>query len=291
MIDIKRKGIVLAGGSGTRLYPSTKAISKQIIPVYDKPMVYYPISTLMLSGIRDILIISSPEHIDLYKDLLGDGSEWGVNFQYIIQPTPDGLAQAFVLGENFIGTDHCALVLGDNIFYGNGLEKILMEASSASNPTVFAYRVQDPERFGVIEFDANKKALSIEEKPIKPKSNYAITGLYFYDNSVVNIAKNLKPSERGELEITDLNKEYLRLNKLSVKHMSRGYAWLDTGTPESLVDASNFIYSLEKRQGTKISCPEEIALHKKWISTEDLKKNIINKKGEYIDYLKMLTEV
>jgi len=291
MIDIKRKGIVLAGGSGTRLYPSTKAISKQIIPVYDKPMVYYPISTLMLSGIRDILIISSPEHIDLYKDLLGDGSEWGVNFQYIIQPSPDGLAQAFVLGENFIGTDHCALVLGDNIFYGNGLEKILMEASSASNPTVFAYRVQDPERFGVIEFDANKKALSIEEKPIKPKSNYAITGLYFYDNSVVNIAKNLKPSERGELEITDLNKEYLRLNKLSVKHMSRGYAWLDTGTPESLVDASNFIYSLEKRQGTKISCPEEIALHKKWISTEDLKKNIINKKGEYIDYLKMLTEV
>ena len=291
MIDIKRKGIVLAGGSGTRLYPSTKAISKQIIPVYDKPMVYYPISTLMLSGIRDILIISSPEHIDLYKDLLGDGSEWGVNFQYIIQPSPDGLAQAFILGENFIGTDHCALVLGDNIFYGSGLEKILMEASSASNPTVFAYRVQDPERFGVIEFDANKKALSIEEKPIKPKSNYAITGLYFYDNSVVNIAKNLKPSERGELEITDLNKEYLRLNKLGVKHMSRGYAWLDTGTPESLVDASNFIYSLEKRQGTKISCPEEIALHKKWISKEDLKKNIINKKGEYIDYLKMLTEV
>ena len=291
MIDIKRKGIVLAGGSGTRLYPSTKAISKQIIPVYDKPMVYYPISTLMLSGIRDILIISSPEHIDLYKDLLGNGSEWGVNFQYIIQPSPDGLAQAFILAENFIGDDHCALILGDNIFYGNGLEKILMEASSASNPTVFAYRVQDPERFGVIEFDANKKALSIEEKPIKPKSNYAITGLYFYDNSVVNIAKNLKPSERGELEITDLNKEYLRLNKLSVKHMSRGYAWLDTGTPESLVDASNFIYSLEKRQGTKISCPEEIALHKKWISTEDLKKNIINKKGEYIDYLKMLTEV
>lgn len=291
MIDIKRKGIVLAGGSGTRLYPSTKAISKQIIPVYDKPMVYYPISTLMLSGIRDILIISSPEHIDLYKDLLGDGSEWGVSFQYIIQPSPDGLAQAFILGENFIGTDHCALVLGDNIFYGSGLEKILMEASSASNPTVFAYRVQDPERFGVIEFDANKKALSIEEKPIKPKSNYAITGLYFYDNSVVNIAKNLKPSERGELEITDLNKEYLRLNKLGVKHMSRGYAWLDTGTPESLVDASNFIYSLEKRQGTKISCPEEIALHKKWISKEDLKKNIINKKGEYIDYLKMLTEV
>ena len=291
MIDIKRKGIVLAGGSGTRLYPSTKAISKQIIPVYDKPMVYYPISTLMLSGIRDILIISSPEHIDLYKDLLGNGSEWGVNFQYIIQPSPDGLAQAFILAENFIGDDHCALILGDNIFYGNGLEKILMEASSASNPTVFAYRVQDPERFGVIEFDANKKALSIEEKPIKPKSNYAITGLYFYDNSVVNIAKNLKPSERGELEITDLNKEYLRLNKLSVKHMSRGYAWLDTGTPESLVDASNFIYSLEKRQGTKISCPEEIALHKKWISTEDLKKNIINKKGEYIDYLKMLTEI
>jgi glucose-1-phosphate thymidylyltransferase len=290
MSVIKRKGIVLAGGSGTRLYPSTKAISKQIIPVYDKPMVYYPISTLMLSGIKDILIISSPDHIHLYKELLGDGSAWGVNFQYKIQPHPGGLAQAFILGEDFIGDDHCALVLGDNIFHGNGLEKLLMEASSTSSPTVFAYRVQDPERFGVVEFDTNKKVISIEEKPTKPKSNYAVTGLYFYDNSVINIAKNLTPSERGELEITDLNKEYLRLNKLGVKYMSRGYAWLDTGTPESLIDASSFIYSLEKRQGTKISCPEEIALHKKWISVEGLKKNIANKKGDYIDYLKMLTE-
>jgi glucose-1-phosphate thymidylyltransferase len=290
MSVIKRKGIVLAGGSGTRLYPSTKAISKQIIPVYDKPMVYYPISTLMLSGIKDILIISSPDHIHLYKELLGDGSAWGVNFQYKIQPHPGGLAQAFILGEDFIGDDHCALVLGDNIFHGNGLEKLLMEASSTSSPTVFAYRVQDPERFGVVEFDTNKKVISIEEKPTKPKSNYAVTGLYFYDNSVINIAKNLTPSERGELEITDLNKEYLRLNKLGVKYMSRGYAWLDTGTPESLIDASSFIYSLEKRQGTKISCPEEIALYKKWISVEGLKKNIANKKGDYIDYLKMLTE-
>jgi len=290
MSVIKRKGIVLAGGSGTRLYPSTKAISKQIIPVYDKPMVYYPISTLMLSGIKDILIISSPDHIHLYKELLGDGSAWGVNFQYKIQPHPGGVAQAFILGEDFIGDDHCALVLGDNIFHGNGLEKLLMEASSTSSPTVFAYRVQDPERFGVVEFDTNKKVISIEEKPTKPKSNYAVTGLYFYDNSVINIAKNLTPSERGELEITDLNKEYLRLNKLGVKYMSRGYAWLDTGTPESLIDASSFIYSLEKRQGTKISCPEEIALHKKWISVEGLKKNIANKKGDYIDYLKMLTE-
>jgi len=290
MSIIKRKGIVLAGGSGTRLYPSTTAISKQIIPVYDKPMVYYPISTLMLSGIKDILIISSPDHIHLYEELLGDGSAWGVNFQYKIQPHPGGLAQAFILGEDFIGDDHCALVLGDNIFHGNGLEKLLMEASSTSEPTVFAYRVQDPERFGVVEFDINKKVLSIEEKPTKPKSNYAVTGLYFYDNSAINIAKNLTPSERGELEITDLNKEYLRLNKLGVKHMSRGYAWLDTGTPESLIDASNFIYSLEKRQGTKISCPEEIALYKKWISKESLRKNIANKKGDYIDYLKMLTE-
>jgi glucose-1-phosphate thymidylyltransferase len=290
MSIIKRKGIILAGGSGTRLYPSTKAISKQIIPVYDKPMVYYPISTLMLSGIKDILIISTPEHTHLYKELLGDGSAWGVNFQYKIQPHPGGLAQAFIIGENFIGDDHCALVLGDNIFYGNGLEKLLMEASLTTEPTVFAYRVQDPERFGVVEFDINKKAVSIEEKPVNPKSNYAVTGLYFYDNSVINIAKNLKPSERGELEITDLNKEYLRLNNLKVRHMSRGYAWLDTGTPESLIEASNFIYSLEKRQGTKISCPEEIALHKKWISTDELKKNISNIKGDYVDYLKTLVE-
>jgi glucose-1-phosphate thymidylyltransferase len=290
MSIIKRKGIILAGGSGTRLYPSTKAISKQIIPVYDKPMVYYPISTLMLSGIKDILIISTPEHIHLYKELLGDGSAWGLNFQYKIQPHPGGLAQAFIIGEDFIDDDHCALVLGDNIFYGNGLEKLLMEASSTTEPTVFAYRVQDPERFGVVEFDINKKAVSIEEKPVNPKSNYAVTGLYFYDNSVINIAKNLKPSERGELEITDLNKEYLRLNNLRVRQMSRGYAWLDTGTPESLIEASNFIYSLEKRQGTKISCPEEIALHKKWISTDDLKKNISNIKGDYIDYLKTLIE-
>jgi glucose-1-phosphate thymidylyltransferase len=290
MTEIKRKGIVLAGGSGTRLYPSTKAISKQIIPVYDKPMVYYPISTLMLAGIKDILIISSPEHISLYEELLGDGSNWGINLEYKIQPEPGGLAQAFILGEDFIGSDNCALVLGDNIFYGHGLEKLLVDASSNLDPTVFAYRVNDPERFGVVEFDEKNNAVSIEEKPTKAKSNYAVTGLYFYDNTVINISKNLKPSARGELEITDLNIEYLKQGRLRVQHMSRGYAWLDTGTPESLLDAANFIYSLEKRQGTKICCPEEIALYKKWISIEKLKKDILHKKGEYIDYLYGLTD-
>lgn len=288
MTNIKRKGIVLAGGSGTRLYPSTKAISKQIIPVYDKPMVYYPISTLMLAGIKDILIISSPEHISLYKDLLEDGSNWGVNFEYQVQPEPGGLAQAFIIGEDFIGRDSCALVLGDNIFYGHGLEKILIDASSNLDPTVFAYRVSDPERYGVVEFDEKNNVISIEEKPLKPRSNYAVTGLYFYDNTVIDIAKKLTPSARGELEITDLNIEYLNQGRLRVQNMPRGYAWLDTGTPESLAEAANFIYSLEKRQGTKISCPEEIALHKKWISVEKLKQGIHNKKGEYVNYLHSL---
>lgn len=288
---ITRKGIVLAGGSGTRLFPVTKALSKQLIPVYDKPMVYYPISTLMLGNIRDILIISSPEHIKLYEDLLKDGSEWGISISYQIQPTPDGLAQAFLLGENFIENSPCSLVLGDNIFYGSGFEKILEEASNKKDvASIFAYRVSDPERFGVVEFDERNKVLSIEEKPSSPKSNYAITGLYYYDNNVVDYAKSLKPSERGELEITDLNKIYLENKKLNVQKLSRGYAWLDTGTPESLIEASHFIYTLEKRQGTKISCLEEIALSKGWITKENLLANIHDKKGLYADYLRELVE-
>ena len=286
-----RKGIVLAGGSGTRLFPVTRALSKQLIPVYDKPMVYYPISILMLGNIRDILIISSPEHMQLYKDLLKDGSEWGISISYQEQPSPDGLAQAFLLGESFIANSPCSLVLGDNIFYGSGIERILERADRKDNmASIFAYRVSDPERFGVVEFDETQKVLSIEEKPSSPKSNYAVTGLYFYDNSVVDYAKSLKPSPRGELEITDLNKVYLKEEKLNVERLSRGYAWLDTGTPESLIEASHFIYTLEKRQGKKISCLEEIALYKGWISKEDLLANIHNKKGQYVDYLRELIE-
>ena len=265
------KGIILAGGSGTRLYPLTKSISKQIIPVYDKPMIYYPLSVLMLAGIREILIISSPEHLGLYQELLGDGNKIGIKLSYAVQPSPDGLAQAFIIGEKFINNEPSCLILGDNIFYGHGFGQKLMEAATLkTGATVFGYYVNDPERYGVVEFDPKGNAISLEEKPVKPKSNYAVTGLYFYDNTVVEKALSLKPSARGELEITDLNKLYLSDNQLSVKLLGRGMAWLDTGTQESLLQASLYIHTVEKRQGLKISCIEEIAYVKGFINKEQL---------------------
>lgn len=266
-----RKGIILAGGAGSRLHPLTQVVSKQLMPIYDKPMIYYPISTLMIAGISEILIITTPEESHRFKALLGDGSKWGITLKYAVQPSPDGLAQAFLLGEDFIGNDTVTLVLGDNLFYGHDLQKALMEsAKQSAGATVFGYHVTDPERYGVVDFDDDWKALSIEEKPEKPKSNYAVTGLYFYDNKVVELAKTIKPSARGELEITDLNNLYLESGELSVQLMGRGSAWLDTGTIDSLLDASNFISAIEKRQGLKICCPEEIAFRKGFISQAQL---------------------
>ena len=284
---MKRKGIILAGGSGTRLYPVTHTISKQLLPVYDKPMIYYPLTTLMLGDIRDILIISTPQDLPQFRNLLGDGSQWGLKLSYKAQPTPDGLAQAFILGADFIGDDVSTLILGDNIFYGHDLEHLLHSANTReSGATVFAYHVNDPERYGVAQFNSDNQVISLEEKPQQPKSNYAVTGLYFYDQKVVELANNLKPSARGELEITDLNKLYLDKNELFVEMMDRGYAWLDTGTHDSLLDAGQFISTIENRQGLKVACPEEIAYRKNWITSTDLenltKPLLKNQYGEYL---------
>ena len=282
------KGIILAGGSGTRLYPLTKVTSKQLLPIYDKPMIYYPISVLMEAGIREILIISTPDDTGRFKELLGDGSQFGLNLEYAIQPSPDGLAQAFIIGEEFIGNDPVAMILGDNIFHGHGLKNHLKSAAAKTKgATVFGYYVDDPERFGIVEFDKNGKAVSIEEKPEKPKSNYCVTGLYFYDNDVVEYAKNLKPSARGELEITDLNRIYLEKGELEVKLLGQGFTWLDTGTHESLVEATNFVYTMETHQHRKIACLEEIAYLNGWINDDELLKAYeIFKKNQYGKYLK-----